>query len=441
VDAIRGLVQEAPDLTTAAPPEEPVASPDPWAVPLAAASASRLPETLAALRYRDFRLLLAGLFFALSGWWMMVVAQGWLVLELTDSASAVALVGSMLSIPFLVLGPFSGVAADRLYRKYLLVTTRSAVAALMLLEGVLILGGWIEVWQMVVLALLAGCAFAMDIPGRQSLIPDTVHESVVANAVALNVSVFSMTTIAGPIVGAVVLAIFGAGGCFVANGIGNAVLALAILFMRIPRRQRSGRWNVAGDFISGLRYVRNQRVVLLLLMVALVVTLLARNWQQLAPVFVRDVYGSGEGGLGLLYTAAGGGAVAGALLLVGLSGVRRRAPIFGVAIALAFAAIGGFALSESLYVASAFVLLTGLGLQVTETLTQTVVLVETPEEYRGRVMSLVSLLWGVQPLGVLASGVAADVWNPQLAIGAGAAVGAVALGALYLRTRPLWATF
>lgn len=400
-----------------------------------------MPETLAALRYRDFRLLLVGLFFALSGWWMMVVAQGWLVLELTDSASAVALVGSMLSIPFLVLGPFSGVAADRLYRKYLLVATRSSVAVLMLVEGVLILGGWIEIWHMLVLAFLAGCAFAMDIPGRQSLIPDTVHESLVGNAVALNVSVFSMTTIAGPILGAVVLANFGAGGCFVANGVGNAALALAILAMRIPRRRRNGRWNITGDFISGLRYVRNERIVLLLLTVALVVTLLGRNWQQLAPVFVRDVYGSDEGGLGLLYTAAGAGAVAGALLLVWLSGLRRRAPIFGAAIVLAFAAMAGFAMSSGLYVASAFVLLTGLGLQITETMTQTVVLVQTPEEYRGRVMALVSLLWGLQPLGVLASGVAADVWNPQLAIGAGAAVAAVALGALYLRTRVLWATF
>ena len=400
-----------------------------------------MPEGLAALRYRDFRLLLVGLFMALSGWWMIIVAQGWLVLDLTNRASAVALVGSMLSIPFLILGPFSGVVADRLYRKHLLVTTRSTVAVLMFIEGVLILGGWIELWHMVVLAFFSGCAFAMDIPARQSLIPDTVPESVVANAVAVNVSVFSMTTIAGPILGAGVLALFGAGGCFVANGFGNAALALAIFAMRIPRRHRAGRWNLAGDFISGLRYVRGERVVLLLLTVALIVTLLGRNWQQLAPVFVRDVYGSGEGGLGLLYTAAGIGAVSGALLLVWLSGMRRRAPIYGAALTLAFGALAGFAFSSTLLVASAFALLIGLGLQVTETMTQTVVLVQTPEHYRGRVMALVSLLWGLQPLGVLVSGVAADAWNPQLAIGAGAIVAALALGGLYLRTRPLWSTF
>ncbi|MEZ4502611.1 MAG: MFS transporter [Dehalococcoidia bacterium] len=410
-------------------------------MPLIPGDASRIPEGLAALRYRDFRLLLIGLFLALSGWWMIIVAQGWLVLELTDRASAVALVGSMLSIPFLILGPFSGVVADRLYRKHLLVTTRSTVSVLMFIEGVLILGGWVELWHMVVLAFLAGCAFAMDIPARQSLIPDTVHESVVANAVAINVSVFSMTTIAGPILGAAVLAIFGAGGCFVANGVGNAALALAIFIMRIPRRHRAGRWNVTGDFVSGLRYVRAQPVVLLLLTIALVVTLLGRNWQQLAPVFVRDVYGSGEGGLGLLYTAAGVGAVSGALLLVWLSSTERRAPIYAAALTTAFGALAGFALSSTLLMAAAFALLIGLGLQLTETMTQTVVLVQTPEAYRGRVMSLVSLLWGLQPLGVLVSGVAADAWNPQLAIGAGAAVAALALLSIYARTRPIWATF
>ena len=137
------------------------------------------------MRYRDFRLLLGGLFMALS------VAQGWLVLEMTDSAAMVALAGAMLSLPFLVLGPFSGVIADRVYRKHLLVGTRSTVSALMFIEGVLILSGRAEIWHLLVLAFLAGCAFAMDIPARQSLIPDTVPSRVVANAVAVNVALFS----------------------------------------------------------------------------------------------------------------------------------------------------------------------------------------------------------------------------------------------------------
>lgn len=199
--------------------------------------------------------------------------------------------------------------------------------------------------------------------------------------------------------------------------------------------------SVRGDFFTGVRYVRSERVVLVLLAVSLVVTLTGRNWQQLAPVFVRDVFGSGEGGLGVLYTAAGVGAVLGATFLVVASSTRRRAPIFAAGLLLAFTATLGFAFSPSLEVAIVTVLLVGLGLQITETTTQTVLLVETPEHMRGRVMSLSSLLWGLQPLGVLVAGVAADVLSPQVAIAGGVVVAGVLLASLYARSSRIWASF
>jgi MFS family permease len=453
VDALAGLVPKAPELTAAVEDDSEVATPpapvgageelahaDPQAVALAT-GAAWMPAQLEALRYRDFRLLLGGLFLALSGWWMIIVAQGWLVLEMTNSAAMVALAGAMLSFPFLILGPFSGVIADRVYRKHLLVGTRSAVSALMFFEGALILSGQAEVWHLMVLAFASGCAFAMDIPARQSLIPDTVPTAVVANAVAVNVALFSLTTIAGPIAGALTLTAFGAGGCFIANGVGNAALAASIGGMRIPRRARSGAMSMTGDFLGGVRYVRSQPVLLLLLAIGLILTLTGRNWQQLAPVFVRDVYLQGEGGLGIIYTAAGIGAAIGAIALVPLSGVQRRAPLLAGGLAIAIGATMAFALSPSLLPAVACVLVIGIGLQVIETLTQTVLLVETPEHFRGRVMSISSLLWGLQPLGVLIAGVVADIAGPQIAIGGGAAVAAAFLGVLYTRMRPAWRVF
>ena len=271
---------------------------------------------------------------AISGWWMIIVAQGWLVLELTDSAFWVATASATLSVPFLLLGPVSGVVADRFYRKALLVATRSTIAMIMLVEGILIATGAIELWQILALGFLAGCAFAMDIPARQSLIPDTVPVSVVPNAVAINVSVFSIASIGGPIAGAAMLAAGGAGGCFMANAAGNLALALAILAMRIPRRRRAEAWDVVGEFIGGLRFVRTSPVVLLLLLVALVTMLGTSAWRQLAPVFVRDVYGSSEASLGALYTAAGVGAVVGAPILLWLSRRDRRAAVYGTAVAL-----------------------------------------------------------------------------------------------------------
>ncbi len=421
--------------------EESDATADPWAIPLVEGSRSRIPESFAALRYRDFRLLLAGLFMALSGWWMIIVAQGWLVLEMTDRASAVALVSAMLSLPWLILAPFSGVLADRVYRKHMLLTTRLTVAVLMLVEGVLILAGVIEFWHMVVLAFLAGCAFAMDIPARQSLIPDTVHKSVVANAVAINTSIFSMTTIAGPMVGAAILGWLGPGGCFLANAVGNACLAGAIFLMRIPRRDRVGRMNFIGDFMGGLRYVRTQPLLLLLLSVTLTLILTTRSWQQIAPVFVRDVWGRGEGSLGILYTATGVGAVIGAFAVLATSRLERRWLVYAIGLAGTVAGVAAFAFSPNLGIAVACVLFVGLGQQVADTTSQTVILVRTPEALRGRMMALSSLLSGIQPLGTMLTGVAADVVSPQLAVGGGALLAAAALLVVFARSREALRSF
>ena len=398
-----------------------------------------MPEAFAALRYRDFRLLTAGLAAAISGWWMIVVAQGWLVLELTDSAFWVATASAVLSLPFLVLGPFSGVAADRWNRKVLLVTTRSTVALVMLVEGVLIVGGLIELWQILLLGSLAGCAFAMDIPARQSLIPDVVPHEVIPNAVALNVSVFSFASIAGPIAGAGMLVLVGAGGCFLANAAGNLALALAIGAMRIPRRPPAdGKWNVVGDFVGGLRFVGTSTVVSMLLLMALVTMVGTSAWRELAPVFVRDVYGGSESGLGALHTAAGVGALVGAGLLLWRVAAVHRTALYVVAAAATVLSVIGFVASPLLLFAVAFAFLNGLARQLTDALGQTVLLLQTPDQVRGRVMSLWSLLWGLQPFGTFTAGMLAEVVGPRAAVGGLALVAGAALVTIGLAMRPAW---
>jgi MFS family permease len=135
------------------------------------------------------------------------------------------------------------------------------------------------------------------------------------------------------------------------------------------------------------------------------------------------------------------GAVAGAVFLVMISNRERRAPVYVASLVIAFAAVVAFSLSSSLWIAAAAALAVGVGLQVTETITQTVLLVETPEHVRGRVISVSSLIWGLQPLGVLVAGVFADAFNPQIAVLGGAVVGVALLLLLYARTRPVWRTF
>ena len=402
---------------------------------------SRLPESLIALRYRDFRLLTVGLSAAITGWWMIIIAQGWLVLEMTDSAAWVATASAALSLPFLVLGPFSGVVADRWYRKTLLVTTRMTIATVMLIEGLLIIAGLIELWQILLLGTLAGCAFAMDIPARQSLIPDVVPEEAVPNAVAIGVSVTSLASVAGPIAGAAMLALVGAGGCFVANALGNLVLALAILAMHIPRRNPTGDWDIFGDLANGFRFVANSNVVSLLLLMALVTMIGTSAWRELAPVFVRDVFGSNEAGLGALHTAAGIGAVLAAGLLLWSATQEHRRVLYVMAAAISVLSVLGFVTSSVIQFGIVFALINGFARQLTDAVGQTVLLLKTPEQFRGRVMSLWALLWGMQPMGTFTAGMASEVVGPRIAVGGLALVAGVVLLGVGLAKRSAWREF
>jgi MFS family permease len=255
---------------------------------------------------------------------MIVIAQGWPVLELTDSAFWVATASSAVAVPSLIFGPIAGVVADRLYRKTLLIVTRTIISVLGLIEGALILGDLIELGQILVLGFLTGIAYAIDIPARQSLSPDTVPEKVVSSGVAINVAVFSLAAISGPIAGAATLATVGAGGCFLANAVENMVLVAASAAIHIPRYQRTVRWDVIGDFVSALRFVRSSPAVLLLLLISLLTMIGTAPWRELASVFVRDVFNAAEAALGALFTASGVGSVIGAAILLTLARTERR---------------------------------------------------------------------------------------------------------------------
>ena len=409
-------------------------------VPLATGP-SRLPETLAALRYRDFRLLTFGTGFAIGGWWMIIVAQGWLVLEMSNSAFWVATASSAMALPSLILGPVAGVAADRLDRRRLLLVTRSIVIALGLIEGIMILTEVIRLWEVLLLAAVTGSAFAMDIPARQSLVPDTVPESVLPNGIAINVSVFSLAAIIGPAAGAAVLATVGAGGCFIANAVGNVALVAAIALLRTPDRTPSDRTSVLADFTGGLRFVRNSPVVLLLLLTSMLGVLGNTPWRELAPVFVRDVFGGTEAGLGALYTGSGVGAVIGAGLLLWLSRSERRSLIYGGAITLGIVAVLGFSTSPTIQVAVGFALLSGVANQLSGAMAQTVILLQTPDRFRGRMMSLWMLLWGLQPAATLISGVLADAFEPRIAVAGMAAMVGLLIVTLGIRMRSTWRAF
>jgi MFS family permease len=255
-----------------------------------------------------------------------MVAQGWLVYDLTDSPLYLGLVGVARAFAMICLPPFGGVLADRVARLRLLKTTRWISLGFALALATLVATGLIEIWQIFLLSFLSGCVEAFDQPARTALLPNLVRREDLSRAIALNSSTWQGSALFGPTLAGIMIATVGLEATFFANAVGYlAVLAALYLMRGVP--ERSGEREPKGitqDFAVGLRYVTGSRFVLILLALALVTSVFGRSYQQLLPVFARDVLDSGSTGLGLMMSAPGAGTMAGAVLLQVLGDFRYK---------------------------------------------------------------------------------------------------------------------
>jgi len=182
------------------------------------AAVTDMPRILAALRFRDFRQVWVGNFLSNVGTWMQNVAQGWLVLELTNSAFWLGVVGFAGSIPFLAFTLFGGVIADRVDKRRLLLVTQTVMMILAFVLAGLAWFKWINVWGVATIAFLNGVAMAMNAPSYQALVPRLVKREDLTNAIALNSAQFNMSRILGPTLGGYAMMLFGGRGTFCSTG-------------------------------------------------------------------------------------------------------------------------------------------------------------------------------------------------------------------------------
>ena len=282
----------------------------------------RLPRGLAAFRHHNFRLFWMGQLVSLSGTWMQQVAQGWLVLELTNDPLALGIVAAAQFMPVLIFGLFGGITADAIAKRGRLVVTQVISSVLALILGLLVVTGTVEPWHVYVLALMLGIVNAFDMPTRQSFVVDMVGREDVGNAVALNAAVFNGTRIIGPAIAGVLILLIGTGPLFLVNAFTYQAVVISLLLMRpaelvageralVQRNMRS----VIDRLSEGLRYVRSTPDIMLAIAVLGVVAMFALNFQVLMPVDARDVVGGGAETLGLLLAASGVGSLLGALMI------------------------------------------------------------------------------------------------------------------------------
>src|SRR5215203_3076454 len=388
------------------------------------------PRRFSALRNRNFALLWIGSVISNSGSWMQIVAQGWLVYQLTDSPLMLGLVGMARATPMIFLPPMGGVVADRVPRLKLLKVTQILSLLVALLLAVLVSTGMIEVWQIIVLSFLSGAVNAFDQPTRQALLPELVRPADMTNAIALNSAAWQGAALIGPTLAGATVAVAGLSVAFYANAASFLAVVIALYLMRgVPERAAGGgrQRGLFSDLIEGLRYVRATRLIATLLLLSAVTNIFGRSFQQLLPVFARDVLHVGTSGLGLLMAAPGAGTLIGAVAIGAMGDVRRK----GMVLVVAMLAFGGvlalFTLSRSFVLSLLLLTLAGTATIVFSSMLMTMLQLSAPGAMRGRVMSLVTVtMQGFAPLGALLTGAIATAIGTPRAVAMSALVVAAA---------------
>jgi MFS family permease len=355
--------------------------------------------TFAALAVPNYRRYICGQSISLVGTWMQMTAQSWLVLELTNSSTALGLIIALQTLPVLLLGPYGGVVADRVDKRRLMVALQSMMGVQALLLGLLTVTGVVRVWEIGLLAALLGLNNAFENPARQSFMLEMVGAEHLRNAVSLNSVLVNVARVIGPAVAGVLIATVGEGVCFLANAVSFiAVVGSLLRLDRTALRPTPPTGRAAGQLREGLRYIRRTPDLAIPLMMMALVGCLGYEFQVSLPVMARAGLHAGARGFGFMTAAMGVGAVVGGLLVAarGRTGIRAlvsATAAFGVAFALA-------ALAPNLPVEMAALALLGwASISFMATGNTTLQLTAEPT-MRGRVMSLWFVAFqGSTPIG------------------------------------------
>ena len=391
-----------------------------------ALQASRWPRTFRALRHRNFRLFWSGQVVSLTGTWMQIVAQGWLVYRLTDSPFMLGLVNVVGLLPVVPVSLLAGVISDRFPRRNLIIVTEAVLMLQAFVMAVLTWLNMIQVWHVIVLSFVLGAAAALEQPARLAFVADTVGKEDLTNAVALNSSVYNSARIVGPSIAGLTVAWIGEAGCFFANAATYLAVIFALFAVRLPpRTMPQTRLQVANSLIAGFRYVWDARTIRGLLAIVAVSSFFTLPYIALMPVFARDVLQMGPEGLGFLMTGVGIGAISGAIGVASIQAGRRgKWLILGNIMGPAFLIL--FCLSWSFPLSLALIVLVGASNAVRQTLANSLIQIIASEDYHGRVMSVFNLLFnGMSRIGALGVGAVAEVTGAPWAVGLGAAVSLV----------------
>ena len=393
-----------------------------------------LRRSLRALRNRSYRIFATGLVISTVGSWMQMMAQSWLVLELTDSGKALGLVFALQTLPMLLIGAFAGVIADRVDNHRLLAWTSFGGVVQASSLGVMQATGHITVGWIYAFAL--GMVSAFDRPAMQALVYELAGPDDLSSAIGLGSTINNTGRLLGPSLAGVLLATAGMATVFFLNAATYAALIVCLLALRhAPRFARIGT-GARANLRDGFRYVWGDPTLRLAMLVMFVIGTFAYNFGALVPAMVHFEFHASALAVGLVQAVGGVGAILGGLFAGSLH--RPTTRLLGIVATCFGLAVFASALAPSVAVFTIVWLPLGLASAIFTTVDQTLLQRESAPEYQGRVMSLFAVAWmGTTPIGGLIAGTIVDQWSARAAIGFGGVMAILAgLGALaYASTR------
>jgi MFS family permease len=328
------------------------------------------------------------------------------VYQLTGSTALLGIVAAASTGPMLFLSTWGGWVADRHPKRTVLVIAQVVSMVLSLLLAFLTWSGLIQPWQIIAIAAIGGVVMAFEMPARQSFVIEMTSREDLPNAIALNSSMINGARIIGPAIAGVVMAKFGVALCYFIDGVSFIAVILGLLALRLPKHVRKTHTGSKLDHaLGGFRYVWNNARVLTILTLFAVVGIFGWSYSVLMPAFARDVLGLGEQSYGMLLTASGTGALAGALCVTAASEkfTPRMLAIGGVWIFSAMIIL--FALNRNFYAALPLLAGAGFGMMLFMATSNSAIQTSVPDEMRGRVMGVWALIFGgMMPFGSLVSG-------------------------------------
>jgi len=382
-----------------------------------------------ALRHRDFRLYAGGMGVSLAGTWMQNLAQAWLVYRLTRSEWMLGLTWFCASVPVLILSPIAGAVADRFPRRRIVMITQAVGMLQATVLAGLTLTGRIEIWHVLALAAVLGVSNAFDIPARQALFIRLVGRDDLLNAISLNSAIFNMARIVGPSLGGFIVAQAGEGMCFLLNAVTYVAVLGSLAAMRVREEMPKAVQSPLEGLKSGIGYVLKTPEVRAILVLCGMISIATSPGSTLAPVFAEGIFKMGPRGLGFLTAAMGAGAILGTLGLARRRGARGLPNVILSSALMLGAALAVFAVSPSFWLCLAMMPLIGMSVMRHSASANTVIQVSIPDEYRGRVMGLYSMMViGMAPVGSLLSGALAEAYGSRVTVMAGAVACLAAAG-------------